>query len=139
MSLSPDVADLAAAERAEAARRAFSRAESRGRVKTLTVVNLIGLMFAVIGAIGETNAASFMFPQIWGLRTPVGAVIGVLVVIALLTVAGGEGDEGRGQGRSPLPVLRVADSLIVDHVRVLPHGHAAPVCLLPDRSRLRGG
>lgn len=88
MSLSPDVADLAAAERAEAARRAFSRAESRGRVKTLTVVNLIGLMFAVIGAIGETNAASFMFPQIWGFRTPVGAVIGVLVVIALLTVAG---------------------------------------------------
>ena len=79
--------DITAEERTAAARRAYARADSHGRIKILTGVNVIGLICALIGGIGETNTVSWFFPQIWGFKTPFGIGIGVITVIILAATA----------------------------------------------------
>ncbi|MGN7967017.1 hypothetical protein ACTJKK_13155 [Microbacterium sp. 22179] len=63
------------------------RADSHGRIKILTAINVIGLICALIGGIGETNTVSWFFPQIWGFKTPFGIGIGVITVIILAATA----------------------------------------------------
>ena len=79
--------DITAEERTAAARRAYARADSHGRIKILTAINVIGLICALIGGIGETNTVSWFFPQIWGFKTPFGIGIGVITVIILAATA----------------------------------------------------
>lgn len=78
--------DVSAEERTEAARLALARAKY-GWVWPLTGLNVIALIFAIIGGVGETNTFSFLFPQIWGFRFPIGAGIGVISASVVVAVA----------------------------------------------------
>lgn len=78
--------ERSAEERTAAARVAIARSKY-GWVWPLTALNVIGVIFAIVGAVDE-GVISYLFPQIWGFRTDFGIILGVIATVTILAVAG---------------------------------------------------